>query len=97
MKPAPIDKISSSDVFDWDQTINSPFTKELQEGARKILGQNIKITWQRICETIILFAIALSQIKAYVDGNYYALFTFPVSYWVFFVNVYHDASHFALS
>jgi len=35
--------------------------------------------------------------KAYVDGHYYALFTMPVSFWVWSVNVYHDASHFSLS
>jgi len=97
MKPAPLDTIPASNVFDWELTKNSAFTKELQEGARKILGDDIKINWQRIIESIILFIIALTQIKAYVDGYYYALLTMPVSFWVWSVNVYHDASHFSLS
>ena len=97
MKPAPIDTIPSSDVYDWELSKNSAFTKELQEGARKILGQDIKITWQRIFESIVLLAIAVSQIKAYIDGHYYALFTMPVTFWIWSVNVYHDASHFSLS
>ena len=61
MKPAPLDTIPSANVFDWELTKNSEFTKELQEGARKILGQDIKISWGRIIESIILFAIAYTQ------------------------------------
>jgi cytochrome b involved in lipid metabolism len=38
MNPAPLDTIPSANVFDWELTKNSEFTKELQEGARKILG-----------------------------------------------------------
>ena len=97
MKPAPIDTIPSSNVYDWELTKSSPFTKELQEGARQILGQDIKISWGRIFESVVLFAIAYTQIKAYIDGHYYALLTFPVTFWIWSVNIYHDASHFAYS
>ena len=58
MRPAPIDSIPSSNVYDWELSKNSPFTKELKEGAQKILGQDIKINWRRIIESVILFFIA---------------------------------------
>ena len=97
MNPAPLDTIPSPGVFDWDLTKNSEFTKELQEGARKILGTDIKINWGRIIESVVLFAIAFTQIQAYIQGHYYALITFPVTFWIWSVNIYHDASHFAYS
>ena len=33
----------------------------------------------------------------FVQGDWYAVITMPITYWIFAVNVFHDASHFALS
>lgn len=30
-------------------------------------------------------------------GDWFAIVTFPLTYWIFGVNLYHDASHFAVS
>ena len=97
MKPAPIDTIKGNSVYDWNETKESAFTKELHETARKILGKDIKISWFRIFESLVLALIAYTQIIAYIRGDWYALFTLPISYWVWSVNIYHDATHFACS
>jgi hypothetical protein len=52
--------IPSSNVYDWEATKNSAFTKELHAMARDVLGQDIKITWGRIFESIIMGLIALT-------------------------------------
>jgi len=41
--------------------------------------------------------IALTQIIAFVKGYWYSIITAPLAYWVFGVNIFHDASHFAYS
>lgn len=45
----------------------------------------------------MLFMVYLINLYYYLHGNYYALIVYPLSLWMFTVNIYHDASHFALS
>ena len=89
--------IKPSGVYDWELTKNDPFTKELHETARDVLGKEIKISPARVIEVGILFAVALSQYYCFLRGDWFALLTFPLAYWMFGVNIFHDASHFALS
>ena len=84
-------------MYDWNATKESAFTKELQEVARKVIGKDIKISWFRIFESLVLGIIVLTQLMAYVRGEWYTLVTMPLAYWVWSVNIYHDATHFAFS
>jgi fatty acid desaturase len=93
----PLNGIVSPNVYDWKETKESEFTKELHEISRRILGKNIKATPYRVIEMTILFVIAVSQLYMYGRGEWYALFTMPLAVWVFGVNIFHDASHFSLS
>jgi cytochrome b involved in lipid metabolism len=54
------DTIESSNVFDWELTKNDPFTVELFETARKVIGSNIKASPQRWAEIIVLGSFYLS-------------------------------------
>ena len=89
--------ISSSDAYDWAETLNCPFTKELRETARIILGSDIKATYNRYYEYTLLFAILLSQWYCLIKGYWHAVLTFPLALWIFSANVFHDAGHFAIS
>lgn len=42
--------------------MNDPFTIELHERARKMLGTDIKGSWKRNIEIGVLFLVALTQI-----------------------------------
>jgi cytochrome b involved in lipid metabolism len=53
------DTIPSSNVFDWEWTKMDPFTIELHETARKVLGRDIKINFRRIMEILALLVLAL--------------------------------------
>ena len=56
-------KIEKNGVFDWEHTINDPFTKELHEMAKKELhGVDIKADKGRLIQISILLAIALTQV-----------------------------------
>jgi Fatty acid desaturase/Cytochrome b5-like Heme/Steroid binding domain len=92
-----VDIIKSSGVYDWEGTRNDPFTIELHETARRVLGQNIKATPLRCFEVFVLFLIGLSQTYFMWRGDWFSLFTFPLAWWICLVNVFHDASHFALA
>ena len=89
--------IKSSGVFDWKATKEDPFTIELHDEARKLLKQEIKANIGRVIEIIVLFTLAMSQLYLFVKGEWYTIVTLPLTYWIFSVNVFHDASHFALS
>lgn len=91
------DVIKSSGVFDWEGTKSDPFTIELQEAARKAIGKNIKATTHRFFELLVLFFVAMTQMYFFIKGEWYTMFTMPLTFWVFAVNIFHDASHFALS
>lgn len=78
----PLNGIVSPNVYDWKETKESEFTKELHEISRRILGKNIKATPYRVIEMTILFVIAVSQLYMYGRGEWYALFTMPLAVWV---------------
>jgi hypothetical protein len=56
----PEDEIPSSNVFDWELTMMDPFTIELHETARRVMGKKIKMNFRRILETLVLLLVALS-------------------------------------
>ena len=91
-------QIADNEIYDWDDTLNSEFSKELRGVMKETFGKSgIKA---RVSDWLImsgLFAIYLYNLYYYYQGNYVALLLYPLSLWVFTVNVYHDASHFALS
>ena len=89
--------IKPSGVYDWELTKNDPFTKELLETARKVLGKDIKISTARAIEIGILFLLALSQYLCFLRGDWYSLITFPLAYWMFGVIIFHDGCHFSIS
>jgi hypothetical protein len=91
------DVIESSGVYDWAKTLADPFTLELKEAARAVLGKDIKATYGRFCVTWTLFLVVVLQLPAFVRGEWWALATFPISLWIHGVNVFHDGSHFSLS
>lgn len=91
-------QIADNEIYDWDDTLNSEFSKELRSVMKETFEKSgIKA---RMSDWLImsgLFAIYLYNLYYYYQGNYVALLLYPFSLWVFTVNVYHDASHFALS
>lgn len=54
------DSIKSSGVYDWEATKTDAFTLELNERARKLLGNNLKATPWRIFEISVIFIIAMT-------------------------------------
>lgn len=91
------DEIKTIKVFDWEATKADPFTIELHEAAKRALGKNIKISYERAMEVAVLFLVAMTQMIAFGRGEWYSIFTLPLTFWCFAVNLFHDASHFALS
>jgi delta11-fatty-acid desaturase len=84
--------------FDWNETLNSEFTKEFKQIINNTLKyKDIKASWGETMKNTVLFGIYLINLYYYYQSNYTALWIYPLSLWVFTVNVYHDASHFALS
>jgi hypothetical protein len=44
-----------------------------------------------------LFIVFAATVPSFVGGRYWALLLTPCSFWVWTANMFHDASHFALS
>jgi delta11-fatty-acid desaturase len=93
----PSREISPSNIYNWELTKSSEFTKELKSMAQAEVGPNIKCSWGRLFELIVLFVLAASQVLQFCQGYWHSLFTMPLTYWVLGVNLFHDASHFGLS
>lgn len=94
----PATPIEQNQEFDWDLTLNSDFTKEFKEIIHNELEfSNMKASTTKLLQLFFLFSIYLINLYYYYQGNYYALLIYPLSLWIFTVNIYHDASHFALS
>jgi fatty acid desaturase len=83
--------------YDWNQTESDPFTVELKELVRKELGSGIKASFWRIMEMIILGVFFIASYALYYCGYWISLLLLPVAAWLLSVNIYHDASHFAVS
>ena len=62
----PPEEIPDNGVYDWEHTMNDPFTIELHDRARKMLGTDIKGNWKRNLEIFVLFLVALTQIYQFV-------------------------------
>lgn len=102
------DPIESNGVYDWKETNESKFTKELNEIAEMVLipGRTrsegvalglTKINAIKIMEVLFFFLLTANQYYYFVRGSYFSVVTFPTALWMFTVNVFHDGSHFALS
>lgn len=89
--------IEDNNVYDWEKTLSSPFTKELKDMARNVIGNDIKASYKRFGEYGVLFIILLLQIVFFVKGYWVSAISYPVMLWVFSANVFHDATHFAIS
>jgi delta11-fatty-acid desaturase len=90
--------ISDNNEFDWSETLHSEFTKELKQILKESFdNKNIKASWSEWVIIGILFLIYFANLIYYYNGSYIALLLYPLSLWVFTVNIYHDSSHFALS
>jgi fatty acid desaturase len=82
-------------TFDWEH--ESLFWKELKDEVHNELGSETKATWFRWIQIWIMAAIALTTIHYFIRGDWWALIACPLAVWLVGVNVFHDASHFALS
>jgi len=80
-------------------TEDTAFSKELKQKTYEYLnsGKARIATVQRAAEYFVMFAATLVSFYFFFQGNLIALFTTPVMLWVFGVNTFHDASHFAVA
>jgi fatty acid desaturase len=95
--------------YDWDATLASPFRTEVVEHARRYfeaerrrrglrsIAQAMKAPPLRWLEVAALGAIFFATLVFYVQGYWAALFLSPIAGWLFMVNFWHDALHFAMS
>ena len=97
MSSAPSEEIPMNNVYDWEATLKDPFTLELKEIARRELGKNIKMNWYRTIEISVVLLITIFQMYKFGQGEWYSIFTLPLTWWVFGVNLFHDGSHFSIS
>lgn len=85
-------------IFDWKETLESDFYKELRQLVDPIFEKyGTKANAFRYTEMLVLFLFLTSQYYYFVKGDWFSVFTFPLALWLFAVNVAHDASHFAIS
>ena len=99
--PEPSDEkaqIPDSNIYDWNESLYSEFTKELKLIMNETFRRkDIKASYNDCMLMLTLFSVYLINLYYYCMGNYWALLFYPLSLWVFTVNIYHDATHFALS
>jgi delta11-fatty-acid desaturase len=93
----PKKEIKPTNIYNWEKTKSSKFTQELKQLAKKEIGTNIKCSWWRVIELILMTLAALSQLIAFKEGHWYSLFTFPLVFWIFSMHFFHDGTHFAIS
>jgi len=101
--PEPQDKKT-----DQPQRPISAFGQELQTRVRDYFAaeakrrgvsliQATKATPAKWAQLAFLFAMTLATLPFFFAGQYWTLLGTPLVYWLFGVNCFHDASHFALS
>jgi len=96
--PEPVLLISDNNIFDWNETLNSNFTRELKQIMNATFSRkDIKYSYQDWGIISVLWLLYWVNLYYYYQGNYCALILYPLSLWIATVNTYHDASHFALS
>jgi len=87
---------NGSSIFDWDT--KSEFAKELKAVVGPILKESgTKANGERWAQLAIMLVAVLICLFPFVKGEWWTIVAFPIAYWVLCVNVYHDASHMALS
>ncbi|MDA0746959.1 MAG: fatty acid desaturase [bacterium] len=97
------------DAFDWDATLKSPFRQDLMDCATRYLQEErtrrrlpslraaAKAPPRRWLEIAALGAAFFGSLPWLVQGSWIALVVTPLLGWLFMVNFWHDALHFALS
>lgn len=71
----------------------------VREAARRGVSvlEATKATPRRWLEIAVMFCVFACSVPALVRGQWWALFFSPVASWIWMVNYWHDACHFALS
>ncbi len=95
--------------YDWEATRNSPFYVELMDHCRRYfeqerrrrglrsIAQAMKAPPRRWLEVAVLGAIFFTTLAFYIRGSWVAMVLAPILGWLFMVNFWHDALHFAMS
>lgn len=82
---------------EFDFSKSSEFWKELHDGVQKALGSQTKANFERWVQIVIMAAVVLALLPFFIMGYWFSIVAFPLAIWVFGVNTFHDACHFALS
>lgn len=91
--------------FDWD---NTPFYDECKAAVKKYFSpkgtestdeiiSNSKIPWKYAFGYFIGFLLMLYSFYLFCSGDFYAIFYFPIMYWLIGSECMHTGSHYAFS
>jgi delta11-fatty-acid desaturase len=95
--------------IDWDATLTSPFRVELLEHCRRYFEEErqrrrlpsvaaaMRAPVRRWLEVTAIGTLFFVALVFYVRGSWGGLIAAPVLGWLFLVNFWHDALHFAMS
>ena len=90
--------IPNNDIFDWKETVDSPFYKELRELCDPIFKKHgTKQTWHRTMEIAVMMVLLIWQYSHFIAGYYHSLFTVSLLVWLLSANQAHDGGHFSIS
>jgi fatty acid desaturase len=93
VKDAPPAKIEN--IFEPGDT---KFSLELKKIAQEYFGGRTRVAdTRRWIEYGVMAALMVLSLSFFVKGYWFALLTTPTIMWIFGVNTFHDASHFAIS
>jgi fatty acid desaturase len=98
--------ILEQNVYDFSEFSNNNFTKELRlevynyfkkiSNDKKItMIEATKSTPLKYFELFILGLLFIINLRYMYIGYYFSIITTPFFYWLFFVNIFHDISHFS--
>lgn len=97
------------DGFDWDETLASPFRRDLIECVTRYLQQErarrrlpslraaAKAPPRRWLEIVLIGAAFFAVLVPFVRGSWLAMLAVPFLGWLLVANFWHDALHFGLS
>jgi fatty acid desaturase len=97
----PLDELIKSkageEIFDWSTP--SEFMNEIKERVHPIFKQAgthyaDNVRWMQM---IGLWIPVLLMLRSFVNGEWWTLILFPLAVWICGVNIFHDASHMAIS
>ncbi len=92
--------IFADESYDHQGEREDPFKKVLIQRVSKYFkerGHDDKITWRRFVFIEFLFILQLFSFYYYIKGHYWSIIALPVMSWLYGVNSFHDATHFAIS